>query len=401
MLYVGIDWSDQDHCVVVTDDSAETILEFRFEHSARGLASLQRRLAKREPDPTTVLCAVERKSGLLVHSLLECGYRVYHIPPKAVSRYRERHHTSGAKTDPIDAAALAHALRTDRHRDTPLEPLDEFTADLTELGVLRDRLTRTRVRLLNQLTAALKAYYPVALKLFSGPDRQITQALLRRWPTPQELQALSFEQWQAFLQERRYPAAAARPLYERLQEPPLTAAAPVVKTYPLWVLSTLDQLAVVDRDRTTVGEQLCEILNRHERGPWFASLPGVSDVPAPKLLRHFAISTGSSADVDLLRLLASTAPVPWSTGGSGPVRMRRACQKDFRTVMHQFAFLSTKHSAWARDYYQRRRIRGDHHNTALRKLAHLWIRIIVAMIRTRTPYDEAMHQANRQRRRRR
>lgn len=399
MLYVGIDWSDQDHCVFVTNDSAESLLAFRFEHSAQGLAELQRKLAQHESDPTAILCAIERKSGLLVHSLLKCAYQVYHIPPKAASRYRERHHASGAKTDAIDARALAHALRTDRHRYQPLQPLDPLTAQIVELSVLRDRLTQSRVRLLNQLTAALKAYYPVALKLFSGPERQITQALLRRWPTPEALRAVSWPEWQAFLSERRYPAARAERLYARMQEPQLVAAEPVVQTYALWVLNTLDHLGVADRDLALLDERTQQACARHDRGKLFASLPGASTVLAPKLLRFFALATGASAEVDLLRMLAGTAPVPRTSGQSGPVRMRKACQQEFRTAVHQFAFLSTKRSAWARDYYARRRSQGDSHNTTLRKLGHIWVRIIVAMIRTHMPYDEATHQANRNRRR--
>jgi transposase len=382
MLYVGIDWSDKDHCVFVTDDSAESLLAFRFEHSAPGLAELQRQLAQHDSDPTAILCAIELKSGLLVHSLLRCAYQVYHIPPKALSRYRERHHPSGAKTDSIDARALAHALRTDRQRYNPLQPLDPLAAQIVELSVLRDRLTQSRVRLLNQLTAALKAYYPVALKLFSGPDRQITQALLRRWPTPDALRAVSWPEWQAFLSERRYPAASGQRLYARMQEPQLAAAEPVVQTYPLWVLNTLDHLAVADRDLAMVGERLQQAFARHDRSRLFASLPGASHVLAPKLLRFFAIST---------------APVPRTSGKTGPVRMRKACQREFQTAMHQFAFLSTKQSTWAREYYARHRSQGDSHNTTLRKLGHIWIRIIVAMIRTGRPYDEAIHQANRKR----
>jgi len=401
MLYVGIDWSDRDHCVFVTDDSAESLLAFRFEHSASGLAQLRRQLAEHESDPKAILCAIERKGGLLVHSLLDCGYPVYHIPPKALSRYRERRHASGAKTDGIDARALAHVLRTDRHGYQPLQPLDPLTAQVVELSILRDRLTQVRVRLLNQLTAALKAYYPVALDLFSGPDRQITHALLRRWPTPQAVRAASWADWQAFLRERRYPAASAPRLYARIHEPALAAAEPVVQTYPLWVLNILDHLEVADRDVAQVSERLQQAFARHDRSPLFASLPGASHVLAPKLLRFFAISTGAAEDVHLLRMLAGMAPVPRLSAQTGPVRMRKACQREFQTAVHQFAFLSTKQSAWAREYYARHRSQGDTHNTTLRKLGHIWIRIIVAMIRTGQPYDEAKRQADRKRRRRR
>jgi Transposase len=56
---------------------------------------------------------------LLVGSLVEADYHVYAVNPFAVSRYRDRHATSGAKSDPGDAKALADLVRTDRqnHRE--------------------------------------------------------------------------------------------------------------------------------------------------------------------------------------------------------------------------------------------------------------------------------------------
>ena len=48
-------------------------------------------------------------------ALLGAGYEVYAINPMAASRYRDRHATSGAKSDPGDAKVLADLVRTDRH----------------------------------------------------------------------------------------------------------------------------------------------------------------------------------------------------------------------------------------------------------------------------------------------
>lgn len=45
---------------------------------------------------------------------MDQGYAIYPINPKAVDRYRDRHHTSGTKDDIRDAQTLAHILRTDQ-----------------------------------------------------------------------------------------------------------------------------------------------------------------------------------------------------------------------------------------------------------------------------------------------
>ncbi len=53
--------------------------------------------------------------GLLVGVLVAAGYAVYAINPLSVDCYRDRHRTSGAKSDPGDAKVLADLVRTDRH----------------------------------------------------------------------------------------------------------------------------------------------------------------------------------------------------------------------------------------------------------------------------------------------
>jgi len=45
---------------------------------------------------------------------------VFAINPLSVDRYRDRHATSGAKSDPGDAKVLADLVRTDRHNHRPV-----------------------------------------------------------------------------------------------------------------------------------------------------------------------------------------------------------------------------------------------------------------------------------------
>lgn len=54
------------------------------------------------------------RSWVWVSALLACGYRVYAINPMSAARYRERHCTSGAKSDAGDAHVLAEIVRVDR-----------------------------------------------------------------------------------------------------------------------------------------------------------------------------------------------------------------------------------------------------------------------------------------------
>ena len=58
---------------------------------------------------------IETDRGPWVAALVAAGYTVFAINPRQVARYRERHGTSGAKSDAGDAHVLADMVRTDRH----------------------------------------------------------------------------------------------------------------------------------------------------------------------------------------------------------------------------------------------------------------------------------------------
>jgi hypothetical protein len=65
-----------------------------------------------------------------------------------------------------------------------------------------------------------------------------------------------------------------------------------------------------------------------------------------------------------------------------------------RTALSQMALASLKNSAWAKSYYQRKRQEGKKVYHALRCLANLWLKVIFAMWKHKTMYDENLHLAS-------
>jgi transposase len=101
-------------------------------------------------------CIIETTHGLLIAHLLEAGWPVYPVNPRTVDRRRS---ASGAKTDAIDAYLLAKTGRADLADLHRLIPDSEKVSELKELTRDQDGLIRMQTRLVNQLTACLKAYY--------------------------------------------------------------------------------------------------------------------------------------------------------------------------------------------------------------------------------------------------
>ena len=100
-----------------------------------------------------------------------------------------------------------------------------------------------------------------------------------------------------------------------------------------------------------------------------------------------------------LQALAGTAPVTKQSGGRYSVHFRRACDKDFRYFMQQFARCSLPNSPWAAAYFHNATQRGLAPSHAYRCLANRWIVIIWRLWQDRTTYDEAYHIQRRSERR--
>ena len=175
MLSIGNDWADAKHDVCIRDAADRRILsEFPINHDLEGMTRLDATVAALGAKPHDCLVAVETPHGLLVGYLLETGYVVYAIPPRAVDRYRDRHRQSDSKTDEFDAQVLSDILCVDRGYHRPIPSDSPLAQEIQLTSRQRQKLVNEGTRIKNQLTACLKKYYPVALDLFSGLDCAIT-----------------------------------------------------------------------------------------------------------------------------------------------------------------------------------------------------------------------------------
>ncbi len=92
-VFVGFDWASDHHDVVVVNQAGKIVEDFRFDDTAEGWQLLKKKLSNHPH----VAVAIETSSGATVERLLEGGYAVYPVNPKAAKRYRERKAPSGTK----------------------------------------------------------------------------------------------------------------------------------------------------------------------------------------------------------------------------------------------------------------------------------------------------------------
>jgi hypothetical protein len=229
LIYLGVDWAEAHHDLCLLDEAGRMLGKGRVPEGLDGLRRVHELVADHTDDATTVVVGIETDRGLLVQGLIAAGYQVYAINPLAVSRYRDRHATSGAKSDPGDAKVLADLVRTDAHNHRPVAGDSELAEAIKILARAHQSLVWSRRRAVNQLRSTLREFYPAALEAF-GTDLggRDAVALLERSPTPAEGRTLSLSKIRATLER----AGRQRNLDARAAEIQQALRAPQLQ--PLW-----------------------------------------------------------------------------------------------------------------------------------------------------------------------
>ena len=308
----------------------------------------------------------------------------------------DRHRrASGAKTDQIDAYLLAKHGRAEFADLRRLEPDNPIVAELKALTRDQDSLIRSRTRLVNQLTACLKAYYPVALHLFSKLQQRSTLLFLQTYPTPEAAMAASPQQIAAVLKQAKHPKAeqSAAKIVQRLHQPHLRADAITTRSKARLLQALINQLLPLLEEIASYDKEIERLFLMHEDNEVFRSLPRAGKRLAPRLLAEIGDDRNRYAHTASLQALAGTSPVPYESGSYSKPHRRYACIKPLRNALHQFAWQSTQSKAWAQDYYRRKRQEGKSHSEAVRALANLWVRIIFAMWTKKEKYQSSTFEA--------
>jgi transposase len=396
MLNCGVDWASDHHDVCIVDADGTVRWRKRIGHDPEGIALLRAAIADIEPDPAQVAVAVETSHGLLVSALVEAGYVVYPINPKAAERFRDRRKPSGGKNDRLDAEVLAQAVRTDRASLRPLLPDSPLAVEIATLARDRHALVREQTRLTNQLRSALNEYFPAALIAFDlGADS--TLAFLARYPTPAAAAKLSAFQIASFLKARRANrdlAAKAAAAKEAFRAPALRARPEIARAKARLVRVLCAQLQALRPELSAYERELDRLLKTHPEGELFRSLPGLGVILASRVLAGTGDNPARFASAAGLCAYAGTAPMLIQSGKRAVVKARHACPKEFRDAVQQWADQARRRSPWAAEFYRRHRERGHNHNESLRALGNRLLELLFDLRRRGLRYDEAVHAAN-------
>lgn len=399
---MGIDWGSAEHVLWVLDAHGSRNGTRVVAHTAEAVGdAIAWVLEHTGTTPDAIAVGIETPWGALVDTFLERGFAVFAVNPKQLDRFRDRFSAAGAKDDRRDARATADALRTDRRAFRRIQPDDPSIIQLREWSRMLEELQHEEQRLANRLRDQLYRVDAAWLTLVPAANEPWLWTILAETPHPDAWAALARRRITPVLREHRIRRLTVDEVMAALRQPRLHVAAGVADAVEVRIASLVPQLRLLHGQRTTAERRIDQLLTalaaapaqdelgEHRDVEILQSLPGVGRMVAATMLTE---ATGPLADRDYvtLRAQAGAAPVTKRSGKRAMlVHMRYACKGRLRDALYHWSRTSIQHDQGARTYYDALRARGHHHARALRSVADRWLRILVAMLRTRTLYDPA------------
>src|SRR5215475_9646894 len=391
--FVGLDWADQKHAATLQEANSDQRQRFTLDQTPEALQSWIQQLRNRFAG-RAVAIAVEQKRGALIYALMHVDFlHLYPVNPQTLSQFRKAFYPSGAKDDPIDADLLPEILMTHRQHLRVWVPDDVLTRSIQLLTEDRRHLVDERTALTNQLTAALKAYFPQALEWFSDLHTARACAFIERWPTLQDLKRATTSSVRKFYKTQGFRGDdKLEQLMASIQKAqPLTADQAILLAGSMKVRALVAQIPLLTETIQQYDQKIASLFAQHDDSTLFGSFPGAGASLAPRLLAAFGSDRGRFEFAAEMQQLAGIAPVTEKSGTGIWIHWRLACSKFLRQTFQEFAACSIAQSDWARAQYDQLRKRGKSHHAALRALAFKWIRIIFRCWKDKKPYDEAKY----------
>ena len=395
---LALDWADRKHAWAMQVTGENRTEQGQLEHTPEAVEVFVVTLAARFPG-RKIAVALEQSKGALFYMLAKYhALDLYPVHPATLHHYRQSLYPSGAKSDPQDAALILEFLCRHAERLRPVVADSDDARLLAQLVEDRRAMVDEQTRTSNQLTALLKLYFPQVLQWFDA-DQPVLADLLRRWPTLEQLRHTRPATLAEFLRSHSVPQPKRERVCQQLAHAVAALSdAAVLESAQGKVRHLLRQFSLLRERIGELEKRIGELTAAHPDRGIFASLPGAGPAMLPRLLAAFGTERGRFQSAQQLQCYSGIAPVQEASGRTKIVKWRWSCPTFLRQTFHEWAWLSTRRSVWARTYYDTQRARGKSHHAAVRALAYKWIRILFRCWQARTPYVESVYLAALQKR---
>lgn len=380
-LIVGVDIGKHFHQATVINETGQILGgSIRFPNSVKGADLLLTRVASVNHDNLSLVFGLEATGHywLALYSfLIEKDYRVYVINPYQSNAWRKVY-LSTTKTDKEDSFLIADILRFGSFSETKLA--SEQMINLRNLTRFRISLNQQMTDTKRRIITILDQIFPEFEELFSNTFGKTAKAILKDYPTPQELDTLSIKKLAKLISrfsKGRFKEQKALEIKDAATNS--FGVTFSLDSFTLQLKLLMEQLEFLEKQLGIIDYEIANIMNCVNSV--LVSLPGVGILLAANI--HAEI--GDIKRFKTSSQLASFAGIDPTVRQSGDFtgsknKMSKKGSPYLRLALWQAAVTSVRFNPVLKEYYEQKLTEGKHHMTALGAVAMKLTRIIFAML---------------------
>lgn len=394
-VYVGADWSAK-ACVLVAGEGKQEWRTRCEPPSEEAVHQLLDRIRARFGVPE-VRVVIEAGCPVWIRLFHAAGAVVYVMDPKQTKKFGESCRSSGAKDDRNDARNLRDMGMSDRHRPEPWTPTAETGERLTRLCAHRERHMQNRVREIQRIRDELRLSMPLIERCIKDFEAKWVQRLVKGAPTAWHVAKAGEAGLRKLLAGARDTTVT-----EVLEAARLTSApwltAKVAMDSARYVKGALRRIAELDKDIAAVDRAIDSILESAAVAQKIQSIKGLGRQLTTALIAFGMVGVDPTESRDAVSIRMGSSPVFVGSAETaagkpkGITLMRRAADPAARQATYLIGRLVSMHHRWATDQVRAALARGCDIGTAYRQVTRSFLRILHAMLRDDTDYDEAKYQ---------
>lgn len=384
VTWIGADW-DSDKCVVLYSDG-HVCKRGKVKRHPRDVGRFVRQFDE---------CVVGIESGDPLWAKLwrQTGAVVHVFDGKKARRFSESLCSSGARDDRRSAEDILHMVQSNAHRRSSNEEPGGVLAALHRLLRMQEDARKDVARYKNRLTSLLRQVHPEFACSLPDLDKKWVLRVLKAAPTPAAWNELSRDEKDAAL--KNSSTKARLQIEERLGEDWAVvepAEEPVVRLQVRQLVSFLEQALEAKRQ---VKKQLEEAGREHNVVRLFRGVDGLGDLLATAAAVALQLPSPKGEHRDRVAVRLGSAPVTGRSGVMGDksphVSMRRGTSRTLRNAGHLLAAQLVRRHRWAKAQFAFYRSKGIGSSGAFRRVARSFSRILVAIERDQSQFDEQLY----------
>lgn len=383
-VYVGLDWSAREVVAAVGESTGNPIAFGKFSKNLDAAEKFLKRV-RAEFDATEIRVGIEAGAPGWVALLDAAGADVFVLDPKQVKRFGETLGSSGAKDDKRDAKTVVEFLRSPVHEHQVWQPPSTLQRVVEIVLSEREQAIKERTATLQRIRQHLRELLPQVDAVLPSSFGKWVVALLRLVSTSEQADALSREQFEAVMHSYGARMRTRDRVWNAIKQRRPKLCPEVAKRLTGRMHRLLDRLDLLNHQIAQLDADLDATTRDSQLRQMFQSIKGIGPQLAIGLL---SLGFDPEDQRDRVAIKMGAAPVYRGSAKRGSTQMRRAAKSRHKAMAYLLGRLASQQLGWAKAMYADGRARGQTAAHAYRRIARSLLRILQAMVRNKTEYDE-------------